>query len=100
MKVDTFGTAKVNEEVLSDAVNAVFDLTPKGIIDGLDLLRPIYRHSAYHGHFGRKEFPWEDTAKAAELLDAVAKLEADEPVAKMAAKKAPAKKRGRPAKKK
>ena len=91
VKVDTFGTAKVDENILSDAVNAVFDLTPKGIIDGLDLLRPIYRHSAYHGHFGRKEFPWEDTSKAADLLAAVAKLEAGESVAPAKTKKAPAK---------
>ena len=43
-----------------------FDLTPRGIIDSLDLRRPIYRATSYHGHFGREDegFPWESTAKA------------------------------------
>ena len=74
VKVDTFGTGAVGDEVLSAAVQAVFDLRPKAIIESLDLLKPIYRETAYHGHFGRKEFSWEKTNKIAELQDAVKKL--------------------------
>ena len=55
-------------------MNEVFDLRPKGIIESLDLLKPIYRHTAYHGHFGRKEFSWEKTNKVAELQAAAKKL--------------------------
>jgi S-adenosylmethionine synthetase len=74
VKVDTFGTGTVGDEVLSAAVNEVFDLRPKGIIEALDLLKPIYRHTAYHGHFGRKEFSWEKTNKVAELQTTAKKL--------------------------
>jgi S-adenosylmethionine synthetase len=74
VKVDTFGTGTVGDEVLSAAVQEVFDLRPKGIIESLDLLKPIYRHTAYHGHFGRKEFSWEKTNKVAELQAAAKKL--------------------------
>ena len=73
VKVDTFGTGTVSDEVLSAAVNAVFDLRPKAIIESLDLLKPIYRHTAYHGHFGRKEFSWERTDRVEALLAAVKK---------------------------
>ncbi|MDA3959825.1 MAG: methionine adenosyltransferase [Planctomycetota bacterium] len=75
IKVDSFGTGVANDDVLSEAVAQVFDLTPRGIITGLKLLRPIYRHTAYHGHFGRKEFPWEGTTKVAALKKAVKQLE-------------------------
>jgi S-adenosylmethionine synthetase len=74
VKVDTFGTGAVGDEVLSAAVQAVFDLRPKAIIESLDLLKPIYRETAYHGHFGRKEFSWEKTNKIAELQDAAKKF--------------------------
>ena len=74
VKVDTFGTGAVGDEVLSAAVQVVFDLRPKAIIESLDLLKPIYRETAYHGHFGRKEFSWEKTNKIAELQDAAKKL--------------------------
>ena len=69
VRVDTFGTGSCDESVLERAVRKHFDLTPKGIIDGLDLLRPIYRATSYHGHFGREGegFPWEDTGKAEAL---------------------------------
>ncbi len=73
VKVDTFGTGTVADDVLGDAVQAVFDLRPKAIIDSLDLLRPIYRHTAYHGHFGRKGFTWEAVNKADALITAVKK---------------------------
>jgi S-adenosylmethionine synthetase len=64
--VDTFGTAHVGEDAIARAVRKRFDLTPRGIIEALDLRRPIYRHTAYHGHFGRSEaeFTWERTDKA------------------------------------
>ncbi len=59
--VDTHGTAKVDESKLESCVREVFKLTPKGIIESLDLLRPIYRKTAAYGHFGREleEFTWE-----------------------------------------
>jgi S-adenosylmethionine synthetase len=65
--VDTFGTAKVPEQHIEKAIKEVFDLTPAGIIETLDLRRPIYRKTASYGHFGRSEFPWEKTDKAAAL---------------------------------
>ena len=71
VKVDSFGTGTVDDKKLQDAVNSVFDLSPKGIITALDLKRPIYRHTAYHGHFGRADFPWEQTQHADALAAAV-----------------------------
>ena len=67
--VDTFGTGKVSNEALVDAVRKTFDLRPAGIIKMLDLRRPIYRATAAYGHFGRNDLnlPWERTDKAAEL---------------------------------
>jgi len=67
--VDTSGTGKVSDDKLSELVRQHFDLTPKGIISGLDLRRPIYRKTAAFGHFGRSEpeFSWERTDKAAAL---------------------------------
>jgi len=61
--VDTHGTGKVAEEKIEACVRELFDLTPKGIIETLDLLRPIYRKTAAYGHFGRElpEFTWEKT---------------------------------------
>ncbi|MDF1870437.1 MAG: methionine adenosyltransferase [Phycisphaerales bacterium] len=81
--VETFGTSKVSEEAIAQAVREVFPLTPRGIIDSLDLRKPIYRKSARHGHFGRKAveknggwfFPWERTDKADALKEAVKKAE-------------------------
>ena len=73
IKIDTFGTGEVSEDVLSRVVPLVFDLSPKGIIKMLDLKRPIYRKTAFGGHFGRleKEFTWENTDKVIELHKAV-----------------------------
>jgi S-adenosylmethionine synthetase len=67
--VDTFGTAHVDDEKIERAIRKRFDLTPKGIIDSLDLLRPIYRQTAFHGHFGRTgdAFTWEKTSLADDL---------------------------------
>jgi len=69
--VDTFGTGKVPESKLQELVRANFHLTPKGIIESLDLRRPIYRKTAAYGHFGRSDngFPWEATDKAALLKE-------------------------------
>jgi S-adenosylmethionine synthetase len=69
IRVDAFGTGSVDERTLERLVRKHFDLTPKGIIESLRLLRPIYRATAYHGHFGREEegFPWEETVKAEAL---------------------------------
>ncbi len=67
--VDTFGTGKVSEEVLVSLVRKHFDLRPAGIINMLNLRRPIYKQTAAYGHFGRNDIdlPWEQTDKA-ELL--------------------------------
>ena len=67
--VETFGTAKYDEEAISNAILKVFPLTPKGIINCLDLKRPIYKQTAAYGHFGRTdiELPWEQTNKVEEL---------------------------------
>ncbi len=67
--VNTFGTAKVDEEKLAEAIKEIFPLTPQGIIDHLKLLRPIYRKTACYGHFGREEegFSWENLDKVEEL---------------------------------
>ena len=67
--VNTGGTAKVSEATLIDLIRKHFKLTPKGIIETLDLRRPIFRESARHGHFGRElsQFSWEKTDKASAL---------------------------------
>ncbi|MBL4809545.1 MAG: methionine adenosyltransferase [Phycisphaerales bacterium] len=77
--VDTFGTAKVCEDAIAKAVREVFPLTPRGIIESLNLRKPIYRKTARHGHFGRTAvekngqsyFTWEKVDKAQALKDAV-----------------------------
>ncbi len=70
--VETYGTGKVSNEVLTSLVREHFDLRPKGIVNMLDLLRPIYTKTAAYGHFGRDEpeFTWEATDKAAALRSA------------------------------
>lgn len=68
IRIDTFGTSELPEEKLVNAVNKVFDTSPKGIIETLDLLKPIYRKTACYGHFGREEFSWEKTDKVDALL--------------------------------
>jgi S-adenosylmethionine synthetase len=69
LMVDTFGTGKVPEAKIVELIQAHFDLRPKGIIQMLDLMRPIYTRTASYGHFGREEpdFTWEVTDKAAAL---------------------------------
>ncbi len=76
--VNTFGTGVVSEDAISTAVREIFDLTPRGIIKCLDLLKPIYRSTAAYGHFGRDpgndgSFSWERTDKAATLKAALSK---------------------------
>lgn len=65
--VDTHGTGTVEEEKLSEIVRKNFQLTPKGIIETLDLRRPIFKETAKFGHFGRENFSWEKTDKAEAL---------------------------------
>ncbi len=69
VRVDSLGTGTVDDDALARLVRRHFDLTPRGIIEQLDLLRPIYRATSYHGHFGREDqgFPWERTDKAEAL---------------------------------
>ncbi|MBU2829707.1 MULTISPECIES: methionine adenosyltransferase [Acidithiobacillus] len=72
LMVDTFGTGVIDDDRIAVLVREHFDLRPKGIIQMLDLLRPIYAKTAAYGHFGREEpeFTWERTDKAAALRDA------------------------------
>ena len=69
--VDTYGTGKISNEKLTELVLRHFDLRPKGIVQMLDLLRPIYENTAAYGHFGREEpgFTWENTDKAVALRE-------------------------------
>ena len=71
VRIDTFGTGKVGEAKLTELVRKNFALTPKGIIESLNLRRPIYQKTAAYGHFGRNEpeFTWEATDKAATLAE-------------------------------
>ena len=81
VRVETFGTSSIDSNTLSDMVRANFQLTPKGIIESLNLRRPIYQKTAAYGHFGRKDpdFTWEATDKAAALASG-AKQRQPEPV--------------------
>ena len=74
--VDTYGAGKISDDNIIKLIKANFDLTPKGMIKSLDLLRPIYRKTACYGHFGRTEpeFSWEQTDKAADLKKQASKL--------------------------
>lgn len=67
--VETFGTEKVSHDIIIEAVRQHFDLRPYGLQEMLNLLQPIYKQTAAYGHFGREEFPWEATDKAAILRD-------------------------------
>jgi S-adenosylmethionine synthetase len=71
LAVDTFGTGKVADDVLAQAVGRVFDLRPAAVIEALDLRRPVYLPTATFGHFGRPGVSWERTDRAEELLAAV-----------------------------
>ena len=69
--VETFGTGKLSNEQMTQVVREHFDLRPKGIVNMLDLLRPIYKATASYGHFGRElpEFTWEKTDKVDALRE-------------------------------
>jgi S-adenosylmethionine synthetase len=67
--VDTFGTGRVAEEKIEEVVAEIFDCTPGGIIENLDLQRPIYQETASYGHFGRESFSWEKTDKVDALKE-------------------------------
>ena len=67
--IETFGTEKVHQDIIIEAVRQHFDLRPYGLQEMLNLLQPIYKKTAAYGHFGREEFPWEATDKAAILRD-------------------------------
>ncbi len=73
INIDTFNTAKIDEDKLSKAVRDAFDFTPKGIIETLDLRRPLYTKTSSYGHFGREDddFTWERTDKIDELKKAL-----------------------------
>ncbi|RKZ01997.1 MAG: methionine adenosyltransferase [Candidatus Hydrothermota bacterium] len=73
ISIDTFGTSEVPEEVIVKAIRRRFDLSPRGIIKELDLLRPIYLRTAVYGHFGREEegFTWERLTAAKDLKDLI-----------------------------
>jgi S-adenosylmethionine synthetase len=68
ISVETFGTGRAPDQDIVRAIREVFDLSPAGIIEALDLRRPIYRSTAAYGHFGRPEFSWERVDKVEELL--------------------------------
>ena len=72
ISVQTFGTGKIDDDRIVELIREHFDLRPKGLVQMLDLLRPIYRNTAAYGHFGRdeEEFTWERTDKADALKDA------------------------------
>jgi S-adenosylmethionine synthetase len=74
--VETYGTGKLPEARIVELVREHFALTPRGIIEELDLRRPIYKATAAFGHFGRPEFSWERVDRAADLASA-AGVEAD-----------------------
>ncbi|PCK02957.1 MAG: methionine adenosyltransferase [Alteromonadaceae bacterium] len=73
ISIDTFGTGKVDDSRIIELINEHFDLRPRGLIEMLDLLRPIYASTAAYGHFGREEpnFTWEKTDKADALRAAL-----------------------------
>jgi S-adenosylmethionine synthetase len=69
VQVNTFGTGKVTDEALEKYILTSFDMRPKALIEELDLLSPIYERTAAYGHFGRPEFSWEKTDRAAKIAD-------------------------------
>ena len=69
--VDTHGTGQVDDEAIVRAIRKVFELTPRGIIESLDLRKPIFRDTACYGHFGREKFTWEKTDKIEDIKRAV-----------------------------
>ena len=71
ISVETFGTGRLSNEMIIDLISTHFDLTPQGIIENHDLLRPIYRQTAAYGHYGRDNLPWERLDKVEALQQAL-----------------------------
>lgn len=71
ISIETFGTGHLDDMAIIELIKSNFDLTPQGIIDHHDLLRPIYRQTASYGHYGRDNLPWERLDKVAELRKAL-----------------------------
>lgn len=71
ININSYGSGKVEDSKLAEIVAEHFDFTPSGIIEQLDLLKPIYRRTAAYGHFGRPKFSWEKTDKAEQLANSV-----------------------------
>jgi S-adenosylmethionine synthetase len=71
ISIETFGTGHLDDSTLIDVIKTNFDLTPQGIINHHDLLRPIYRKTATYGHYGRNDFPWERLDKVSDLRKAL-----------------------------
>src|SRR5699024_8468473 len=69
VRVDTFGTETTDTAIIERAIRDTFDMTPQGIIEELQLTRPVYARTAVGGHFGRSEFAWEQTPRLAELIE-------------------------------
>ena len=67
LMVDTFGTGVIDDDRLEKIIREEFDLTPKGIIDTLDLRKPIYKDTATYGHFGHNHFSWEQCNRVNEI---------------------------------
>ncbi|MCH6258220.1 methionine adenosyltransferase [Puniceicoccaceae bacterium K14] len=74
ISVDTFGTSKVDEEIIAQAVENVFSFKPANIVTALKLKKPIYRSTTNYGHFGKEELPWEQVTKVSALKKAVKAL--------------------------
>jgi S-adenosylmethionine synthetase len=74
VNVNTFGTGRISEEKLERYILQNFDMRPKAIIEQLDLLKPIYKKTAAYGHFGRDDFSWEKTDRAAKMADDLGSL--------------------------
>lgn len=72
--VNTFGTGSIPDGEIEKIVEKIFDLTPKGLIDSLELRKPVFRKTASYGHFGRNEFTWEAVNRASEIKDLAGKL--------------------------
>ncbi|MDX1836404.1 methionine adenosyltransferase [Legionella taurinensis] len=71
ISIDTYNTGRLSDDTIIDLINTHFDLTPQGIIDHHDLLRPIYRQTAAYGHYGRNDLPWERLDKVDALKRAL-----------------------------
>ena len=69
--LDCFGTEKVEEGKIEQAVREVFSFKPAEIVSQLNLLRPIYRETTHYGHFGKTDLPWEETSRADSLRNTI-----------------------------